>query len=659
MSIPLLIVAGVLVFLIALFFVYSASTFLTKKQKMSQNQKFQAYNKRFRFYYDFVLTRQTFRRIYTQVASLSVYNFLEARVTTVKFFERALMSAFAIFVIGFIGLGDIISGFVLMLFAFVMITATVNKRIDGVNFECLKATSKLILSMRECYTRVRNVPDAINDAQVPPILQRQVDDIYLICTANDAKERLNRFYEECPNRIIRTLATTCYIRADAGEDDIGKSPFKQGLGLVKDEVDMEVRRQINQNLMFNSLDKLPFIPLFLYPPIRLFYVNMISATAAVFESGTGYMIKLAIILSSFIGYYILTTINNASVARTDDRLLFIVNMMHDTRVEKFAKSLVVKDFKKRHILKQKIDGCLSQKTPEYVYLEKLVMATAIFLASIVFSIIILFSGRAAIRDSLASAVMSVDLTYTREQEQQVLEYDHSVLEMEALPPVEEMTDFFSDVFRKASSMEIETQVERLTAKYKNYHNLSFHWWYAFIYIACFLIGWRVPDLLLNLRVKLVKSEAEMDVLQLQTIIAILMDTNLDTMSVIYWLSKSSDIHKDVLTYCYHEYVRNPLYALKHLQSKSAIAEFSSMCDKLITTIHQVTLAEAFEDLIAERDNTMKVREVVQLEALKSKRNLAGPIATMPMIVWMVAAFILPIGIVAVRSAISMLGNLNM
>ena len=56
---------------------------------------------------------------------------------------------------------------------------------------------------------------------------------------------------------------------------------------------------------------------------------------------------------------------------------------------------------------------------------------------------------------------------------------------------------------------------------------------------------------------------------------------------------------------------------------------------------------------------MKVREVVQLEALKSKRNLAGPIATMPMIVWMVAAFILPIGIVAVRSAISMLGNLNM
>lgn len=659
MSFTIIVIVGVIIFVIALFFTYSAMTYLTKKKKISQHQQFQEYNKRFRFYYDFALSRQTFRKIYAQVASLSVYNFMEARVTTVKFFERSLISSIAIFVAGFIGLGDIISGFILMLFAFVMLNTTVNKRIDNVNFECLKATSRLILSMRECYTRVRNVPDAINDAKCPPILQRQVDDIYLICTATDAKERLNRFYEECPNRIIRTLATTCYIRADSGEDDIGKSPFKQGLGLIKDEVDMEVRRQINQRLMFNTLDKLPFVPLFLYPPIKIFYTHMISATAAVFESSVGYLIKLAVIISCFVSYYILSTINNASVARTDDRLLFITNMMHDSRIEKFAKTLVPKNFQKRYKLSKKIDGCLSQKTVEYVYLEKLIMSTIIMLMSVVFSVIILFSARSSIYDSLSSSVMSVDLTYTREQEQQVLDYDHAVLAMDELPPEEEMYQFFEDVFKKASSMEIETQVERLTNKYHNYRSMSFHWWFAFIYIACFVIGWMIPDVLLNLRVKLVKSEAEMDVLQLQTIIAILMDTNLDTLSVIYWLAKSSDIHKDVLTYCYHEYVRDPLYALKHLQSKSAIPEFSSMCDKLITTIHQVTLAEAFEDLIAERDNTMKVREVVQLEALKSKRNIAGPIATMPMVVWMVAVFILPIGIVAVRSAISMLGNLDM
>lgn len=659
MNIGVLIVAGIILFVVALGFTIAATKYLGAKRKLSEKQKFQSYNKRFRFYYDFVLTRQMFRKIYTQVASLAVYNFLEARLVTVQFYEKALKSALIIFVIGFIGLGDLISGIVLMLFAFIMVNTIVAKRIDNVNFECLKATSKLILSMRECYTRLRNVPDAISEAQCPKILQRQVDTIYLICTATDAKDRLNRFYEECPNRIIRTLATTCYIRADAGEDDeAGNSPFKQALGLIKDEVDQEVRRLINQRLMFDSLDKLPFIPIFLYPPIRIFYTSMISATAAVFESSTGYIIKLIVIVACFISYYMLSTMNNASVARTDDRLLILVNMLNNSKVEKFAKTLVPKNFKKRYELKKKIDGCLSQKTPEYVYFEKLAFGVSLFVTSIVFSIIIVISARNAVYNSLASPVMSVELTYTAEEEKKTREYDKAVLAMETCPSLEELKAGFEDIFKKATTMDIETQAERLANKYSTYHNTKFRWWFAFIYIACFFLGRLIPDLLLELRAKLVKSEAELDVLQLQTIIAILMDTNLDTMTVIYWLAKSSDIHKDVLTYCYHEYVRDAHYALEHLKSKSAIAEFSAMCDKLITTIHQVTLKEAFEDLIAERDNTMKIREVVQMEALKSKRNLAGPIATMPMMVWLAVVFLLPIGIVAVRSATNMLGNLT-
>lgn len=649
----------VLLFAGALFaLLYMSTTYLQRQKKLSEKQKFQQYNKRFRFYYDFVLTRQTFRKIYGQIGGLSVYNFLEARIMTVKFYERSMIASVVIFLIGFIGLGDLISGIVLMLFASVMLNTTVNKRIDEVNFNCLKDTSTLILSMRECYTRVRNVPDAINDAQCPKLLKRTVDQIYLICTANDAQERLNRFYQECPNRIIRTLATTCYIRSDTGEEDLDHSPFKEGLGLIKDEVDMEVRRQVNQRLMFNALDKLPFIPLFLYPLIKMFYVNMISATAAVFESAVGYVIKLVVVVTCFVCYYILSTMNNASVARTDDRLLSLVHLLQHHKIERFARTLVVKNNKKREILEKKLNGCISSKDTSYFFFEKFVFSLVICLASVVFSVIITFSARHSVYNSLAASTMSVTLTYTPEQEKAVREYDAQVLEMDVCPSEEELTSRFQEIFVKGSSLVIESQVQRLQDKYKNYHNLHYHWWYAGIYIACWFAGWYVPDLLLRLRVKLVKSEAELDILQLQTVIAILMDTNLDTLSVIYWLAKSSDIHKNILTFCYHEYVRDPEMALRRLKDKSAIPEFASMCDKLITTIHQVTLGEAFEDLIAERDNTMKIREVVQLDALKSKRNLAGPIATAPMMVWMVAVFIVPLAIVAVKSAISMLGNLN-
>ena len=642
-------------------FIVITMTTMSKRKKISEHQKMQSANKRFRFYYDFVLTRSTFRKVYGQISSLSVYTMLEARMVTVKFFEKALAMAGVLFVIGFIGLGDVISGIVLILFAYVMLNTTISNRIDDVNFRTLKALSKLILSIRECYTRVRNVPDAVNDATCDPLLQKQVDEIYLICTANNAKDRLNEFYKTCPNRIMRTLATTCYIRTDVGDGDSDKtySPFKQALGLIKDEVDMEVRRQINQRLMFRSLDKLPFIPLFLYPPIKMFYTSMITATASVFESGIGYMIKLAVILSCFVSYYVLSTMNNASVAKSDDRMLFLEKLMYRDNVQKFAKTLVTKKLKKRAQVSKKLQGCLSSKTIDYFYLEKLFYGSVLFVVSIIFSIIILFSARSATYSSLSSSTMSATLTYTHEQEVKTLDYDHSVLAMDTLPSEDEMLYQFELIFPKATSVELDAQVERLTRKYDTWHSLHFKWWFAFIYIIVALVAWNIPDFLLNLRAKLVQSEAELDVLQLQTIIAIMMDTPFDTLSVLYWLAKSSDIHKDILTYCYHEYVRDANEALLNLKSKSVSAEFSAMCDKLLTTVYQVSLAEAFEDLIAERDNTMKVREVVQLTDLKSKRNIAGPIATAPMMVWMVAVFILPVGIVAIRSGASMLSQLNM
>lgn len=661
MDIKKLIIIVIIASVIVSAFLLTAMSYMSKRKHIDENEEKQKYNKRFRFYYDFVLTRSTFRNIHSQVSNLAVYDFMEARVTTVKFFERAMLSGLALFIVGFIGLGDLVSGIVLMMFALVMLNTVVNNRVDDINFQSLKDMSRLILSVRECYTRVRNVPDAINDAQCPPLLKRNLDDIYLICTANDARTRLEEFYKKCPNRIMRTFATTCYIRSDAGDDDNGKtySPFKQALGLIKDEVDMEVRRQVNQRLLFNSLDKLPFVPLFLYPPIKLFYTSIISATASVFDSGIGFIIKLTVVLACFVAYYVLSTINNSSVARVDDRLLSLTNLMHRTSVQKFARTLVTKKFRKRHEVKRALEGCLSQKTIDYFYLERFVYGTALFFISMLFSVLIMISSKNAVYNSLSSTTMSVTLTYTAEQERLTREYDAAVLAMDALPPEEEMEDTFVKIFPKESSVFVDTQVERLTAKYKNYHNLSFKWWFAFIYIGVAIIGWFIPVWLLKLRQKLVRSEAEMDVLQLQTIIAILMDTSLDTMSVIYWLAKSSDIHKDVLSYCYHEYARDPEFALNHLKSKSDNVEFKSMCDKLITTIHQVTLAEAFEDLVSERENTMKVREVVQLDQLKSKRNIAGPIATAPMMVWMVMVFIVPIGVVAIRSAISMLGQLNM
>lgn len=643
---------------LAVWLIMSARMFLSRKKKVTLHEQFVKYNRRYGFYYDFVLTRKLFRKIFGQVNNLAVYNFIEARIQSVKFFERAVLIAVAVFLVAFIGFGDIVTGMLLFLVAIILINNTVSKRIDDVNYSCLHAISLLCGSLSDNFTRLRNIPDSINQATVPKILEKVVDKIYLIVTANDGRERLDQFFVENQNRQLRTIAVTCYLRADIGEDASQKSPFKSALRLIKDEVDAEVRRQLNMRIMFRSLEYLPFVAIFCYPVVKWILQKIVPATGGVYASTSGYACKIILVIVTVLCYYILSTINNASVARTDDRLDFISRMLDYDRVVRFARSLIPKSFRRRESQQKMIDGCLSSKTLEYVALEKFAFGIIGGIVSFIVSIAIIIGARRNLYDSLTDSSMTTQLTYTAVQEQAVLEYQHAIMDGEMSPSIREMEEFYKSIYPKITELDLKAHTDRLSNLVTRYKNTRFHWYWCFIYIGAWFAGHALSDFLLILRSKLVESEAELDVLQLQTVIAILMDTSLDTLSVIYWLAKSSDIHKDILSFCYHEYTRDPEAALDRMKKKSAIPEFTAICDKLKTTIEQVSLAEAFEDLIMDRANTMAIRETIQMSSLRKKRNYASPVAKAPVIVWMVIAFIYPIVVVAMQTATTTLSSIN-
>src|SRR5690606_9794941 len=108
---------------------------------------------------------------------------------------------------------------------------------------------------------------------------------------------------------------------------------------------------------------------------------------------------------------------------------------------------------------------------------------------------------------------------------------------------------------------------------------------------------KLPELLLRGRAWLLKTESEEDVLQLQTMISILMNTSTDTLDTLYWLERQSRVHKNALLDAYHEYPSNPDLALNRLKAKAVLPGFRRLVDKLLLTIHQIKLSEAFSDLV--------------------------------------------------------------
>ena len=488
-----------------------------RKQRASQGdlaKKAKAYT----FLSENFLTRKTFRKLVEQLASLSIYNLLEIRTLAIQYYTQTLGLSLVLVFVGIIVFRDVTAVLLCIVFALVIYQSLITKKVDTTHFLVLKEFSATLSSIRESYTLMGNIPDAINECTKGKFLQKSMDKIYLILTATDSEERLEEFYRTVPFPMLQTLAGVCYLLNDAGDerDDRGVSAFKSAITLLKHECDLEIRKLTKQRMMFSMLEYLPLAPL------------------------------------PFLG----------------------------------GSDMSVEDARKWH------------------------------------------------------------------------ELDNSLLAQPKAPRERDLQDIIPSYFPDISAMDLKDQCNRIIQKYNNYHALSFHWWYVLIAYGLGVFGWFAPGIMLDLRKKMVRAEEEEDVLQLQTMLAILRFTHLDTMEALYWLARQSRIYQTAIYFAYHEYPSDPELALNRLKDKSSLPEFQQICERLLSTISQVTIREAFSDLESERDQMLSIREMVQNNALERKRRQCSPISRAPLMAMVIGHVLAPIGILAFNEITNMMGQLG-
>ena len=282
----------------------------------------------------------------------------------------------------------------------------------------------------------------------------------------------------------------------------------------------------------------------------------------------------------------------------------------------------------------------------YIMGEKVIFSSITFVLALIVSVMMVISTRQYIYTHANSLSVVAGNEHTAEEYQKLLQYDKEVLSMPELPDAATISQNVRKIKPKIDDISLQDEVSRITMKYNLWKKAIYHWWYVIVCYVIAIMAWFVPDLILAFRAYIIKSRAEEDVLQMQTVIAALMDTPLDTLDIIYWLEKNSVIHKDVLRYCYHEYTNDAEKALTRLKHQSTLVEFTRIVDKLMSTISQITVAEAFSDLGADRAHVMKMREMNTDEMIERKRAIASPLALAPAAMLAVGIMLIPIGVLA-------------
>lgn len=618
------------------------------KQTAAQanTNKYARINKAHRRFTNNFFTRRDYRRLVEMLSRLSLYNFQEVRYRAVKYYRVSLITMVTIWLLGTLIFKDFTCSLLLLLFAYLVKNKYIDKNVEKSRRQLLSQFSTTLSSLEQEYTRLGNIPDALAECEKGKLLETQMEDIYNICTAVDGEDRLDEFYSKCQFRQLKTLAESCYILNDTGDttDAYGESTFRTNIRLIKDEVDLEVRKNTMIHIKFNMLEYIPLVPIFCVSIVQNFFMSNIPGTSVLYNGLLGYISRLSIVLFTLIGYYVITNINSEQYVRSNDRLEIVDNLLTKRWYKRIVRNVMSKSAKTIVSINKKIRGSLSSKDPEYIYAEKILFSTIIFVLALLSSVVMVISARQFIYQNTKSLSLVGGVVYSQEEYERLYKYDCEIMARKVLETDDIMAAQLKEVLPKATEFTRLEEVSRIKLKYEKYHNTYYRWWYVLICYAVGICGWFIPELLLKFRQYMVKAEAEEDVLQMQTIIASVMDTSLDTLSVLYWLEKNSSVHKDALRFCYHEYPADPELALNRLKSKSTVAEFHHMCDRFITTIHQISIKEAFATLITDRAHILRIREMVQEEMINSKRMIASPLALAPIIALAVMHILAPIGI---------------
>lgn len=631
----------------------------SKPQKQQQAGAQKLYKKAYKHLSSFFLTQGQMLKITARISALSIYNRAEIQSLATKYFLLTSAISGGLVIASFFLFKDTVSVLICIAFALVINNTLVSKQIDKVNLQVYKALKVAISSIRQEYMRLESVSEAVAEAEVPTILRKPMEEIHSIMTNTNGELRLYQFYESNPFRALQTLAGVCFLVNEKGDDkdSYGQSNFVSALTMLASDVNSEITRLTTMKSRFGIIEYLPLVPMGMMNILESYLMSIMPGTALIYNGIIGYLVRVITLVGSILCYNTVANINTASPIKEDDRAPWTLTMLKNPIWRQFIYDITPKNAKARKVTAS-LKKCLSRKGLDHLYTEKVVWASCGLVLAIIAAISTITLGRDFVLNSTQQLSLVATDEMSKYTKEQILGLDYAYFNRESEWSDDDFMEIIRGYMPGLTDLQIIDQMKRVRDKENSLKAAYFHWYYMVACIGVSIICWFAPNVSLKLRQMLVQTEAEDDFLQLQTLVAILMNTDIDTLDALWQMCQHSRIHKDMLLYCYHSYPSNPEKELVRLQSKTPIIDFRRFIGKLQLTISELSLQDAYSDLKIEREHMIRIREITIYETIDRKRHLCGIISMVPMGIFVIGDLLFPLGYLGMNEFMTALGNMR-
>lgn len=567
---------------------------------------------------------------------------------------------------------------ILLLFELFLIETIMSGMIDKYDTKLLKQQIDFFAEIRHAYHEFNMVEEAIYEVSQNDELEVSVQGqrIYEILISDDPETELEKYYDVAPNSFLKEFAGISYLTREFGDrtDKDGASLYLKNLNNITEEMQLEILKRDKLDYVFQSLSVIAILPVLCMAPLKNWAISNFSFTAQFYQGKGGLMVQIALVVLTFVCYYLTRKIKDTGSIKVDfkdQNKVWQIKLYQKPIVKKIMDLLIPKKNTKEHrvITKLMKEASTKQKI-ETLYVNKVVIC----LVTMVLTIALFALGhRIALNyvyteptsdynllGSLNERDTAEALKVTEAQNVALKEFKGKLKttqeEVEAfLPKV--------DYYRNKSDGDIKVAAEQVMNKLKIVNGESFQWFELLIAFIFGYLGYCTPTWMLMFQKKLRALEMENEVMEYQTIILMLMKIErVNVEMILEWIERYSNIFREPISKCVNNYESGAWEALETLKDEIAFPQLIRIVESLQAAVEKIPIREAFDELDNERDYYQAKREESNERLIKKKGMIGKIIGFAPMVGLFVGYLIIPlvaIGMTAMTSSITSIQGIGL
>ncbi|TAH70331.1 MAG: hypothetical protein EWM47_05610 [Anaerolineaceae bacterium] len=466
-------------------------------------------------------------------------------------------------------------------------------------------------------------------------MKATLDQIYELILSSDKEEELREYYENIPNKYLRSFVSQC-VGVMEGGDQIyeGNLLFVRNLENLQREISIEIDKLHRLNMEFMGVILCVITPIFCIDIVKQFAISLKENMSDFYYGSQGFLLDIGLLVL-VLGIYIIMRksaeyrafhLSDHKWLYHVDRVFFIKKAMNN-----YCDRNASKQEKLQRILRN--NGINIQA--RHFVLRSFIVAMSIFLLTVGITVYLHSYSRnmlitveakkmeflRSIAEPRQSEAMADTIeAYTRKYIEEPSTFPNNSEKI--IAELHKAGLYYNLTISKALADDILYRVKRYQGEYFSFIDLL-------ICLCISVIAYYLPFILLRYGSSVSRDAMEDEVNQFNAIIGMLMHNETITVKqILVEMESFALVFKQSIRMCIDDYASGDIEALNELKEREPYEPFRRIVDNLIRC-DAMTISQAFEEIKLDQDGYISKRKLTNEKSIRKRVIRAYALAALP------------------------------